>query len=363
MSSAESNEPAPTTLPPPPSTAPDATAEPGPAIESIGPFRAAESLKVAENRGLTCPPSMMWPSEPPPNPTPAPRGAVPTRSASWGDLMLTDLRADVEDWMAVCGYSPDTRKVTCDTLDRFVRYAAAHGITHAAQVTPELVAAFAAAPGRDRPPPAVATMHQRRSVIRLAFRLYHRADPTVADPTYDLALPPRSTLTVRPLTDDELDVLRAVSLSTLIETRQPAIVALAEAGAITTEIATVTTDDIDLDEATVSLPGARHATPRVVPLTEWGAVQLARRSRDSTGPLTYRGGGTGNSPQASVSVALRRMFTTAGFAHETDLRLGSVRAWAGRRAFNETGRIEDAARVLGSRSLDTAARLIGWEWT
>src|SRR5699024_7415098 len=105
---------------------------------------------------------------------------------------------------------------------------------------------------------------------------YHRADPSVLDPTYDLVLPSRSKLAVRPLTVDEIDVLRAVSLSTLIETRQPAIVALAEAGAVTTEIAAITAGDIDLDACTASLPGARHAAPRVVPLTEWGATQLGR---------------------------------------------------------------------------------------
>ncbi len=309
------------------------------------------------------PPRTMVPCDSPPPSSVAPRSVATSIQPVGSDLMLTDLSAHVDDWMAVCGHSDATRQVTTHTLGRLVRFANAHEVVVARDVTPELVRSFIEAPGSDRRRPAIATMHQRRSVVRLAFRLYHRVDPTVVDPTYDLVLAPRSTLSVRPLTDDELDVLRAVSLHTLFETRQPAIVALAEAGAVTTEIAAVTRDHIDLDGGTASLPGARHATPRTVPLTEWGATQLARRSRDSTGPLTYQGGGVGNAAQVSISVALRRMFTAAGFGRETDLRLASVRASAGRRAFDETGRIEDAARVLGCSSLDTAARLIGWEWT
>lgn len=275
--------------------------------------------------------------------------------------MLADLATHVTDWMSVCGHSAATRQVTDQTLRRFVRYANAHEVTLATAVTPALVREFIEAPDADLRRPAVATQHQRRAVVRLAFRLYHRQNPTVVDPTYDLTLPPRTALTVRPLTDDEIVVLRAVSLSTLIETRLPAIVALAEAGAVTTEIASVSASDVA--DGAVRLPGARHAVPRTVVLSEWGAAQVARRLRDHGGLCIYEGAGRGNAGQASVSVALRRMFTVAGFAAEPDLRLGSVRGWGARRAFDETGRIEDAARVLGCRSLDVTARAIGWDWS
>ena len=52
----------------------------------------------------------------------------------------------------------------------------------------------------------------------------------------------------------------------------------------------------------------------------------------------------------------------AGIEREPDVRPGSVVAWAGRRIFEETGSIEEVARRLGIRSLDRAARLIGWGW-
>jgi hypothetical protein len=40
----------------------------------------------------------------------------------------------------------------------------------------------------------------------------------------------------------------------------------------------------------------------------------------------------------------------------------SVAAWAGARVLADTGRIEAAARALGCRSLDTAARLLRFDW-
>ena len=52
----------------------------------------------------------------------------------------------------------------------------------------------------------------------------------------------------------------------------------------------------------------------------------------------------------------------AGIGREPDVRPGSVVAWAGRRIFDETESIEEVARRLGIRSLDRAARFIGWGW-
>ena len=44
------------------------------------------------------------------------------------------------------------------------------------------------------------------------------------------------------------------------------------------------------------------------------------------------------------------------------VRPASIAGWAARRVFEESGRVEDAARVLGVRSLDSAARMIGLDW-
>lgn len=273
-------------------------------------------------------------------------------------MLLTELTAHVAEWMVENGRAPASRSCAGHTLDRFVRFAAAFGIHDAADVTPEIARAFIEAPGVNGAAPSVPTMHDRRAAVRLAFRLQYRADPHIFDPTYDLALPSRTTDPARPLTDDEVEILRSVSVSTLIETRQPVIVALAEARAVTTEIATVAAKYID--DGTVWLSGSR-ALPRTVSLTAWGAQQVARRAvAVPDGPLVC--GEHTECGQASVSVALRRMFDLAQLSSERDVRLGSLRAWAGRQAFDESGQIEDAARVLGCRSLDAAARTIGWSW-
>ncbi len=271
----------------------------------------------------------------------------------------------VVSWMDRVGYSASTCAVTAEGLERFVGFAAAHGVDRLEGVTEELAAGFVAAPGVGGGRPVVATQHHRRSVLRVLFRVLHSMDASVVDPTWALELPSRSVEALRPLTDDELDVLRAVSLSTLAETRQPSIVALAEAGAVTTEIAAVAAADVDLDAGWVSLPGCHQARGRRVPLTEWGTAQLARRIGHLDGqdrPLAYNGADRRHAGQASISTNLRRLFTRARLTGEPDLGLGSVRAWAGRRAFDTSGRVEDAARVLGCRSLDAAARLIGWDW-
>jgi len=52
----------------------------------------------------------------------------------------------------------------------------------------------------------------------------------------------------------------------------------------------------------------------------------------------------------------------AGFGDDPDLRPASLTAAAGVRAFNVRGRIEDAAMVMGLRSLDAAAKSIRFAW-
>ena len=64
----------------------------------------------------------------------------------------------------------------------------------------------------------------------------------------------------------------------------------------------------------------------------------------------------------SSCIAIAETLMRAGIGREPDGRPGSVVAWAGRRVFEESGSIEEVARRLGIRSLDRAARFIGWGW-
>jgi integrase/recombinase XerC len=188
------------------------------------------------------------------------------------------------------------------------------------------------------------------------------------DPTIDLVLPPRSFLAVRPLTDDEIVVCRSFSLQTLTATCQPAAWALAEATARTSEIHHILVSDLDFINSRVWIHGSSKAEPRWGSLSDWGAAQLARRVGSLDNVLTddpavaYEGRGSEESGQLSSCIAIAETLIRAGIGREPDVRPGSVVAWAGRKVFEGSGSIEEGARRLGMRSLDRAARFIGWGW-
>jgi integrase/recombinase XerC len=145
----------------------------------------------------------------------------------------------------------------------------------------------------------------------------------------------------------------------------PAVWALAEATATTHEIPRVQPEHVDVVSETVLLPGSAKIEPRTSHLTDWGVWVLSSRlatQYPNPGSLTYEGRGSVRSMQASSSMALARVLRKAGLRGDSAVKPESVRAWAGRRVWADTGRIEAAALALGSRSLDTAAGIIGYQW-
>jgi integrase/recombinase XerC len=78
--------------------------------------------------------------------------------------------------------------------------------------------------------------------------------------------------------------------------------------------------------------------------------------------VAYEGRGSEESGQLSSCIAIAETLIRAGIGREPDVRPGSVVAWAGRKVFEGSGSIEEGARGLGMRSLDRAARFIGWGW-
>ncbi|MGQ0803511.1 MAG: tyrosine-type recombinase/integrase [Actinomycetota bacterium] len=266
------------------------------------------------------------------------------------------------------GLADQTVRAVEKTWARFGRFAAdGHSICDVGAIDAAVVRGFVEARTAGGSAPSTPAMHWRRSVIRLLFRIWRGDGVECGDPTLDLSLPHRSTLLVRPLDDEEIALCRWASLTTPGTTRLPAVWALAEAGATSGEIPNVLVREIDLETGKVSLSGSTKTEPRTVPLTDWGATQLARRV-EAPGHrrgerVAYQGTGSPESAQASVSGAVGDVLRRAGFASEPDIRPRSVTAWVGRKVFDETGHIEDVARRLGLRSLDRAAALIGWwEW-
>jgi hypothetical protein len=100
-----------------------------------------------------------------------------------------------------------------------------YDIDHVSDVTAEHVTKFVFAKGSTGAT-ATATKHMKRTVLRLFFRTARQHFSYDGDPTVDLVLPPRTMLTARPLTEEEVLLGRSFSLRTTKETRQPAAWAL-----------------------------------------------------------------------------------------------------------------------------------------
>jgi integrase/recombinase XerC len=255
-----------------------------------------------------------------------------------------------------------------ELLQAFAGWSARRRLSSLDAVGPEVARQFVESATVDGNPPSVATQHLRRSALRLLFRTARSLGLAASDPALDLNLPPRSSLALRPLTDDEIVLCRSCALVSLTATRSSAAWALAEATATTSEIPAVRVGDVDLGAGRVWLAGGSKREPRYGLLTDWGRAQIGRHLRqvgtqNADGPLVYRGAGSAESRQASSCQAIAATLVRAGLGQEPDIRPGSVAAWAGARLFAQGGRIEDVARAMGLRSLDQAARAIAWDWS
>ena len=292
--------------------------------------------------------------------SPQPESAAP---ASALGLVLKEIKqAELTD---------QTVQRMAELMARFTIYLdKGHGLRSVTEIAEDHVEGFVFAPsvvGSERRRPSVATMHLRRSALRLYFRTARQLGLCSGDPTLDLALPARSSLRMRALTEDEVALCRSFSVSSLTETRRPAAWALAEASARTSEIPHIRVRDVDVERGRVWLWGSTKAEPRWGGLNEWGRKHLARRVErvQSKGPdvlLVYDGACDDKVAQISSCIAIGDILRMAGLGKEPDVRPHSVVAWAGNKAFSESGRIEAVAKTLGARSLDRAAALIGWDW-
>ena len=260
-------------------------------------------------------------------------------------------------------------------IDLFVARAVLEGVNSVSGVTAELVAEFCgeAVQGRDGSwrTPAASTRRTRRAAIRWLFRWLRHEGICVADPTIDVKVSEDAVAGPRPLTDVEVAECRLMSDRTLSQTRLPACWALAEATLTTGEMSRLVVGDVDLVSGTLDTPGlSRGPVARTVPLTDWGAEALARRVEELVGgggdastPVVYRSGRSLNGGGATAGQAINRILTYAGLSNDPSATAKSVIAWRARKAFEQSGRIEAAARLIGSSSLDATARLIGLDWT
>jgi integrase/recombinase XerC len=287
--------------------------------------------------------------------------------------MSRDLRAALDQ---VAAELRGQRKLSVESeprvlglFDRFGAFVGrAFGVASLANVSGEHVEAFVRASTGAGRVPSVATMRLRRSALRLLFRTARELGFVEGDPTVDLVLPSRTNEAARPLTDAEVDACRRVCLHDLGTTRLSVAWALGEATARTAEIPHVTLGDVDLANRRVWLRGSAKTEPRWGELTEWGAVQVARHVRglrnvERDTALAYDGSGNLESRRSFSSQAIRETLQRAGLTGDPYVRPASLTAWAGVGVMRTTRRIEAVALALGVRSLDAAARVIGWDWT
>lgn len=246
-------------------------------------------------------------------------------------------------------------------------------------------AGFVRAPTKKGSQPSVHTMHLRRTALRSLCRTFHSLGVTVSDPTTLLVLPSRSLRAARALTDSELQQVRMAVMTRRCDAGVAAcVVAFAEAGASTSELTELVWGDVHFGvppirrvdaagtvaanscgDVAVDLPGGARLMARRVHLTQWGAGVVAQHQESAvwaSKSLVVSGSSFppgSHSAQAAVTNRLRWLLRTAELHHVVGLGPRSFRLWGARHAYTQTGRIEDAAHVLGMRSLDATARAIG----
>jgi integrase/recombinase XerC len=299
------------------------------------------------------------PADPPP--TLRPIGKVPTTPSQFVEVVVASLLEAAELTPGSLEEIPQKMRLFALFCERGL------GVEEFNLITADHARAFVASAKADGTRPAVAWMHVRRGAVRLLFKEARRMGLTTIDPTLDIALAPRSVLSTRPLTDDEVELCRAYAIDSLSDLRRPICWALAEATGRTAEIHRVRLGDIDMDGRRVYLHGDPRAVPRWAPLTEWGAAQVGRgvraagRRPDRERRLVPLSDGA-TAPRASVSTAVIRTLKAAGLHDEPDVRPRSVVAWAGAHVMAGGARIEDAALLMGCRTLDQTAAMVGFDW-
>lgn len=284
---------------------------------------------------------------------------------------LETIEAVVEQWNGDESFSSQTVTRMGEHALRFARRLETLGITDLHDVGHVEATRFVDAPTRHGLTASIGTRHFRRVTLRALYRTLRSAGHALGDPTLDIVLPPRGTFPARPLTDDELVLCRSAAFSPHTNNlRRPVAWALAEATAITSELAHVTRGDLDhpTRPTAVALPGTAKAGARTVALTDWGAKVIARHlealPRGRHVRLVYDGhqGRRAVAPQASACRHLTSVLLHAGLGSEADLRPVSVRHWRARNHYERTGNLPATARLLGLRSLDATATAIALDW-
>ena len=258
-----------------------------------------------------------------------------------------------------------TRREAVRQIMRFRKWCKQNGVTDITMVKQEEIEAFVHWPvmmgGRARRP-GWSTMRNRRTYLRRAYKAARDLGYEIIDPTIDVVVVFDRTVEANLCTEDDIEWLREGTPVQLFSNTWVSVIALAEAGATNSEVRNVRASDVGLDEGVVRLAGNARVDERINPLTEWGAMVLRERLAD-LGPddFVVTNGDDRQCSEATVSQMFKHIANYANLGSR-GLNINSVRGWRAKALYDETGRIQDAALFLGSRSLDSTAQLIGLEW-
>nr|MBA2601625.1 tyrosine-type recombinase/integrase [Actinomycetota bacterium] len=250
-----------------------------------------------------------------------------------------------------------------DLIRGFANYLAASGVESSGDITEAHASAFVRSLTRTKTEPSLATMHLRRTALRIFFREAKALGVLSVDPTTTIPLPPRSYRELRPLLDREIDRCRSFAEQMEGETRYAIAWALAEATARVAELGAIRAKDLDLVHGHVWIGGSMNTDARWSELTDWGVNQLQRvvTSRSKPPPdrsLLMPGTTSRGSVHEFVASTLRQ----AGLAKTSGVRPNSIPAWRGATELANGASIDEVAVLLGMRSLDRAATFIGFDW-
>ncbi|WP_423916762.1 hypothetical protein [Candidatus Poriferisodalis sp.] len=283
------------------------------------------------------------------------------RIEAWAPVLLDALAARY-------GSKPATAEKVTAEVGRLLKFLIARGAVTWRDVFPALVWewCWAARPDRSGRYRRVSagTAKVRRWAARAMFETAEMlgadvdAASLVGDPVGDV-LP---TYSSRPLSDAEALLVREHADFGLWFSSRSAAVALAFAGGTSSDIARVTTGDVNVDAGTVRFGGK---VARTNPLDDWGREAITQHLRnrpeatDRRGRLCVSGSLTHERATHSVTVRLRQVVVDAGLGGEPEITARSIRLTTALRIAQQQG-IFAAAAFLGNTSLDRTAAALRW---
>lgn len=250
-----------------------------------------------------------------------------------------------------------------ELLDGLANFLSASGVKTATEIEEAHLAAFVHSLTRSGSEPSLATMHLRRSALRIFFREAKALGVLSIDPTQGLVLPPRSYRGLRPLTDKQVERCRSSAEGMIGDARYVAAWSLAEATARVAELGAIRPCDVYIKSNRVWIGGSSNTHPRWAELTSWGSERLdellsAELKPTADRPLLV----PGKESRATVYELIASTLRRAGLTKQPGIRPNSVPAWRGVKELADGASIDEVAVLLGMRSLDRAASFIGFDW-